>query len=81
MKRIKYKNFVWEIKNTKGKRQQGLQHSHQISVIHTFVQSPLTQLNDIQDRDDMRAEESKQHLGLRGIWAQNAAASTREYEI
>jgi hypothetical protein len=35
----------------------------------------------MQDRDDMRAEESKQHLRPGGFWAQNAAARTREYEF
>jgi hypothetical protein len=56
-------------------------HSYQIVVHHTFEQSNLTQLYNIQDRDDMRAEESKQHLGPSRLWTQNAAARVKEYEF
>jgi hypothetical protein len=82
--KIKYKILVWEVKKPQGKWQQGLQHSHSyqtVLTLHTSVQSTLTQLHDIQDRDDMRAGEIKQHLGPGGIWTQNATVRTMEYEF
>jgi hypothetical protein len=56
-------------------------HVQLLKYITDLVQSNSTELQDVQDRDDMRAEEIKQHLGPSGIWTQNAAAKVKEYKF
>jgi hypothetical protein len=52
-------------------------HVQLLKYIADAVQRNSRELKDVQDRDDMRAEEIKQ-LGPSGIWTQNTAAKVEE---